>query len=48
MGMEAMRSLTSSGAGRWVALIVLCRGVFMSALDSTIVNVVLPSVRDDL
>ncbi len=37
-----------SGRSRWLALIVLCMGVLMIVLDSTIVNVALPSIRVDL
>lgn len=33
---------------RWMALIVLCLGVLMIVLDSTVVNVALPSIRADL
>ncbi|WP_321815487.1 MULTISPECIES: DHA2 family efflux MFS transporter permease subunit [unclassified Paraburkholderia] len=33
---------------RWVALMVLCLGVLMIVLDTTIVNVALPSIRADL
>ncbi len=33
---------------RWIALIVLCLGDLMIVLDTTIVNVALPSIRDDL
>src|SRR5215467_4111580 len=33
---------------RWFALIVLCLGVLMIVLDTTIVNVALPSIRADL
>ncbi len=33
---------------RWIALVVLCVGVLMIILDSTIVNVALPSIQDDL
>ena len=33
---------------RWLALMVLCIGVLMIVLDTTIVNVALPSIRTDL
>jgi EmrB/QacA subfamily drug resistance transporter len=33
---------------RWWALVVLCLGVLMIVLDTTIVNVALPSIRSDL
>ncbi len=33
---------------RWMALIVLCVGMLMIILDSTIVNVALPSIQEDL
>ncbi|KRB04063.1 DHA2 family efflux MFS transporter permease subunit [Lysobacter sp. Root690] len=33
---------------RWAALAVLCMGALMIVLDSTIVNVALPSIRTDL
>ena len=33
---------------RWWALYVLCSGVLMIVLDTTIVNVALPSIRVDL
>lgn len=36
------------GRKRWLALTVLCVGVLMIVLDTTIVNVALPSIRSDL
>jgi EmrB/QacA subfamily drug resistance transporter len=33
---------------RWLALMVLCAGDLMIVLDTTIVNVALPSIREDL
>src|SRR3954462_1988891 len=33
---------------RWIALYVLCTGVLMVVLDATVVNVALPSIKDDL
>ena len=33
---------------RWIALYVLCLGSLMIVLDATIVNVALPSIREDL
>ncbi len=33
---------------RWLALIIVCIGDLMIVLDVTIVNVALPSIRDDL
>src|SRR5438876_2096061 len=39
---------TERSSGRWFALIVLCLGSLMIVLDTTIVNVALPSIRKDL
>jgi EmrB/QacA subfamily drug resistance transporter len=36
------------GRKRWFALIVLCLGSLMMVLDTTVVNVTLPSIRTDL
>src|SRR6187551_2941480 len=33
---------------RWLALLVLCCGTLMIVLDTTIVGVALPSIKDDL
>ena len=40
--------MTLDSRTRWYALIVLCLGSLMIVLDTTIVNVALPSIRDDL
>jgi EmrB/QacA subfamily drug resistance transporter len=37
-----------AGRQRWVALIVVCIGDLMIVLDATIVNVALPSIKEDL
>jgi EmrB/QacA subfamily drug resistance transporter len=41
-------SAADSDRGRWIALVVLCVGVLMIILDSTVVNVALPSIQHDL
>ena len=40
--------MTMDSRTRWLALIVLCGGSLMIVLDTTIVNVALPSIRADL
>jgi EmrB/QacA subfamily drug resistance transporter len=40
--------MTLDGRTRWLALLVLCLGDVMIVLDTTIVNVALPSIREDL
>jgi EmrB/QacA subfamily drug resistance transporter len=40
--------MTLDSRTRWYALIVLCMGTLMIVLDTTIVNVALPSIRSDL
>src|SRR6266550_7924205 len=40
--------MTMNDRNRWLALIVLCLGTLMIVLDTTIVNVALPSIRSDL
>src|SRR6266542_2747647 len=40
--------MSVDGRRRWFALIVLCLGSLMIVLDVTIVNVALPSIREDL
>ena len=40
--------MTTGQPHQWIALIVLCAGDLMIVLDTTIVNVALPSIREDL
>src|SRR5213593_2166259 len=40
--------MTIEGRRRWLALYVLCLASLMIVLDVTIVNVALPSIREDL
>jgi EmrB/QacA subfamily drug resistance transporter len=40
--------MTLDTRNRWLALYVLCLGTLMIVLDATIVNVALPSIRQDL
>jgi EmrB/QacA subfamily drug resistance transporter len=44
--MTEPRSQTDTN--RWIALYVLCAGMLMIVLDATIVNVALPTIKDDL
>src|SRR5881394_3048860 len=43
---EAPKAVEDSS--RWLALYVLCAGMLMIVLDITVVNVALPSIKDDL
>jgi EmrB/QacA subfamily drug resistance transporter len=45
---ETTQQQQVSDRNRWVALYVLCAGVLMIVLDITVVNVALPSIKDDL
>jgi EmrB/QacA subfamily drug resistance transporter len=46
--MGSLGSMALDARKRWIALMVLCFGDLMIVLDTTIVNVALPSIRDDL
>jgi EmrB/QacA subfamily drug resistance transporter len=43
-----MSNAQASTSNRWIALYVLCAGVLMIVLDATVVNVALPSIKEDL
>ncbi|HEX3796271.1 MAG TPA: MFS transporter, partial [Acidimicrobiales bacterium] len=43
-----IESTQRSDRRRWIALIVVCLAMLMNALDSSIVNVALPSIQHDL
>jgi EmrB/QacA subfamily drug resistance transporter len=44
----ACLTTTANDSTRWLALYVLCAGMLMIVLDATIVNVALPSIKEDL
>jgi EmrB/QacA subfamily drug resistance transporter len=46
--MEPTMTTTTDTRSRWIALVVLCAGALMIVLDSTVVNVALPSIQRDL
>src|SRR2546428_10819439 len=50
MGQSMIDSMPSrrTGDSRWLALVILCTGFLMIVLDQTIVNVALPSIKNDL
>ena len=47
-GILGEQRMSISDRTRWFALIVLCLGTLMIVLDTTIVNVALPSIRASL
>lgn len=46
--MIELHPASSTGKRKWLALTVLCLGVLMDVLDTTIVTVALPSIKSDL
>src|ERR671922_2582396 len=46
--MNEINETTDTDTNRWLALYVLCGGLLMIVLDATIVNVALPTIKDDL
>src|SRR2546423_14128832 len=47
-GLQTQETSHDDDRRRWFALIVLCLGSLMIVLDTTIVNVALPSIKADL
>jgi EmrB/QacA subfamily drug resistance transporter len=47
LSLHATEIMQSAGS-RWVSLLILCAGFLMIVVDTTIVNVALPSIRRDL
>jgi EmrB/QacA subfamily drug resistance transporter len=45
---QEQETAAMSDRSRWVALYVLCAGMLMIVLDITVVNVALPSIKNDL
>jgi EmrB/QacA subfamily drug resistance transporter len=43
-----LKAPSKDDRARWIALVVLCVGMLMIILDSTVVNVALPSIQHDL
>jgi EmrB/QacA subfamily drug resistance transporter len=48
MRTQHVSQLTMDSRTRWLALVVLCMGDLMIVLDTTVVNVALPSIRHEL
>jgi EmrB/QacA subfamily drug resistance transporter len=48
MSISSTLSSGTTNRTRWIALIVVCLAMLMNALDSSIVNVALPSIQRDL
>jgi EmrB/QacA subfamily drug resistance transporter len=46
--MNRRKLMVKAARNRWIALVVLCVGMLMIILDSTVVNVALPSIQHDL
>jgi EmrB/QacA subfamily drug resistance transporter len=48
MQQQQAQTTEADDGRRWIALYVLCAGVLMIVLDVTVVNVALPSIKEDL